>query len=439
MSRDTLTGSRIRERRVALGMKQAHLAGAAGISASYLNLIEHNRRRIGGKLLVQIADILKTEPAMLSEGAGATLIAALREAASAMPAVPSELDRVDEFTGRFPGWAQLLVECRARIAVLERSVETLSDRMTHDPQLAASLHEMLSTVTSIRSTASILAESGDIEREWQDRFHRNIHEDSARLADTSRALVTYLEATGEEASGTGVPQEEADAAIAAAGHHFPALEQGAPVLDVIGEVAGDLSAAATSLVTGWLDRYASDAAAISANRLVEAVDQHGLDVAMLAQVLGTDPARIMRRLAALPPDALPEPVGLAICDSSGVLTYRKPLESFAIPRFGAGCPLWPLYRALARPMVLLSTPVVQPGRESDGLWVDAFAVPVGPIVANRDPVVESHMLIRRVATIPDDPPLEVGITCRVCPRANCAVRREPSIVLGPGQDANNAI
>ena len=90
-------------------------------------------------------------------------------------------------------------------------------------------------------------------------------------------------------------------------------------------------------------------------------------------------------------------------------------------------------------MVLLSTPVVQPGRESDGLWVDAFAVPVGPIVANRDPVVESHMLIRRVATIPDDPPLEVGITCRVCPRANCAVRREPSIVLSPGQGANNAI
>ena len=52
MSRSTLTGSRIRERRQVLRMKQSDLASHAGISASYLNLIEHNRRRIGGKLLV---------------------------------------------------------------------------------------------------------------------------------------------------------------------------------------------------------------------------------------------------------------------------------------------------------------------------------------------------------------------------------------------------
>ena len=44
-----LTGGRIRERRIALGLRQAELAPRAGISASYLNLIEHNRRRIGGK------------------------------------------------------------------------------------------------------------------------------------------------------------------------------------------------------------------------------------------------------------------------------------------------------------------------------------------------------------------------------------------------------
>ncbi|WP_304951541.1 helix-turn-helix domain-containing protein, partial [Sulfitobacter sp.] len=50
--REGLTGSRIRERRVMAGLKQAELAQQSGISASYLNLIEHNRRRIGGKLLL---------------------------------------------------------------------------------------------------------------------------------------------------------------------------------------------------------------------------------------------------------------------------------------------------------------------------------------------------------------------------------------------------
>lgn len=431
MPRDTLTGSRIRERRIALGIKQAHLANAAEISASYLNLIEHNRRRIGGKLLLRIAAALDTEPTLLTEGAGATLMAGLREAASAMPQVAAELDRVDEFAGRFPGWAQLVTETRARIAALERSVETLSDRMTHDPQLAASLHEMLSTVTAIRSTASILAESGEIEREWQDRFHRNIFEDSGRLADTSRALVTYLEATGEAATGTGVPQEEADAAIAATGHHVPELEQGMAVPDVARQMTAGLSSAAASLLRGWLEQYAQDARALPLAQLREALGWHGVDISALSRDLGSDPARIMRRLAAMPADVLPESVGLAICDSSGVLTYRKPLEGFAIPRFGAGCPLWPLYRALSRPMALLSVPVVQPGQTEAHLWADAVAVPLGPIAVNRDPVLQAHMLIRsdrRARANPD--PLEVGVTCRVCPRMKCDGRREPSIVAG---------
>ena len=62
MTRDALTGSRIRERRVMAGQKQADLAKRIGISASYLNLIEHNRRRIGGKLLLNIAAALGVEP-----------------------------------------------------------------------------------------------------------------------------------------------------------------------------------------------------------------------------------------------------------------------------------------------------------------------------------------------------------------------------------------
>ena len=64
--REGLTGSRIRERRVMAGLKQAELAQQSGISASYLNLIEHNRRRIGGKLLLNIAHALGVEPQALT-------------------------------------------------------------------------------------------------------------------------------------------------------------------------------------------------------------------------------------------------------------------------------------------------------------------------------------------------------------------------------------
>ena len=41
-----------RERRKDLGLTQTELASRVGISVSYLNLIEHNRRSIGGRLLL---------------------------------------------------------------------------------------------------------------------------------------------------------------------------------------------------------------------------------------------------------------------------------------------------------------------------------------------------------------------------------------------------
>ncbi|HCE70509.1 MAG TPA: transcriptional regulator, partial [Ruegeria sp.] len=97
MARDTLTGSRIRERRLMIGLRQADLAREVDISASYLNLIEHNRRRIGGKLLVDIAAALSVEPSMLTEGAEAALLATLREAAADASPTGAEADRIDEF------------------------------------------------------------------------------------------------------------------------------------------------------------------------------------------------------------------------------------------------------------------------------------------------------------------------------------------------------
>jgi len=139
----------------------------------------------------------------------------------------------------------------------------------------------------------------------------------------------------------------------------------------------------------------------------------------------------MRRLAAMPPGALPDPVGLVICDASGVLTYARPVPSFPMPRVGAGCPVWPLYRALSRPHVILSQPLARAGRPGEGIWTDALAVPRDAVSVNRDPVLLGHMLIRPVPT--DAPPgagEEVGVTCRICPRTACRDRREPSVMVG---------
>ncbi|MEY5038598.1 MAG: hypothetical protein RL472_1704, partial [Pseudomonadota bacterium] len=105
MPLSALTGTRLRERRLALGLKQAELAQRVGISASYLNLIEHNRRRIADDLLTTMAQALDVPLATLQEGHAGQLVDGLRAAAAAVPGAAAEVERVEDLLGRFPGWS----------------------------------------------------------------------------------------------------------------------------------------------------------------------------------------------------------------------------------------------------------------------------------------------------------------------------------------------
>ncbi|AZV77790.1 XRE family transcriptional regulator [Parasedimentitalea marina] len=427
MARDTLTGSRIRERRLFLDLRQAALARQVGISASYLNLIEHNRRRIGGKLLVDIAKALGVEPSMLTEGAEVALISALREAAADSGKPVAELDHADEFAGRFPGWAEVLAGEHRRVASLERTVQVLSDRLTHDPDLAASLHEVLSTAAAIRSTASILAETGELEQEWRDRFHRNLNEDSRRLAESSKSLVNFLDQSNTGSVRRGVPQEEVEAFFTAYDYHFSALEQGQASPEDLVKGASELqSDTARSTALGALQQYRADAEKMPLAELARSLSR-GFDPAGLAAEFNCDLSQVLRRLAALPEDVLGQASGLVICDASGAVLLRKPIAGFALPRFGASCPLWPLYAALARPMVPVRRQVVQHGRHAVGFECLAVAWPQTPPDFDRDPVYRAVMLILPLAELPATP-LAVGSSCRVCAGQDCAARREPSIL-----------
>lgn len=428
MARDTLTGSRIRERRLILGIRQAELARKAGISASYLNLIEHNRRRIGGKLLVDLAQVLGVEPSMLTEGAEAALLAALREAAADAGAKVAELDRTDEFAGRFPGWAEVLASNHQRIARLERTVETLSDRLTHDPHLAASLHEVLSTAAAIRSTASILAETGELEPEWRDRFHNNLNEDSRRLAESSRALVNFLDESDSSAERRGMPQEEAEEFLLSNSYHFPELEQGRSNPKALVAAAPELvSDSARLIARGALEQYQKDALQIPLAEVAPIIQSQGVDPSALARRFDVPLPVVLRRLGVLPVDVLGQEAGLVVCDASGSILFRKPVAGFALPRFGASCPLWPIYTALQRPDVPLRRNVVQQGRSALGFECLAVAWNHVPSSFDRDPLYHAVMLILPRREVPPQAQ-PVGSSCRICPRQTCEARREPSIL-----------
>ena len=434
MAESSMIGSRIRERRVINGLKQSDLAKRAGISASYLNLIEHNRRRIGGKTLNKLAEVLGVAPGLLSEGAEATLIAALREAAARAETegrAGAEADRAEEFAGRFPGWARLMTDLARQRQELESTVKALTDRLAHDPQLAASLHEVISTVTAIRSTASILADTKSLEPEWQNRFHRNINEDSQRLAEGAEALVRYLEEAPDAQSEIMSPQDELHAFLEQHGFHFPMLEGagGSARIPSVVERSDLLETqAARSLARTVLEQYVRDVRRLPADVMVAAVAAHGTDPAAIATETETDMPTVFRRLAMMP-EAEVGHVGLVVCDGSGTLMLRKPALGFTMPRSAAACALWPLYQLLTQP----GAPVRMRLRQGEArVLALTVSEEVAPARFDRPALYRPHMLL-----LPDPgreaagAVREVGLNCQVCPLSGCEARREPSI-LGRG-------
>lgn len=423
MARTPLTGSRIRQRRLDVGMRQVALARAVGVSGSYLNLIEHNRRRIGGKLLQDIAETLGVDVDLLAEGGSARLLAALE----AIPA-PNSDEPVQELATRFPGWAERLVAQQNRIAELERLISGLNDRLTHDPVLSEKMHDVLSTVSAIRATSSILIETPDIAPDWRARFHTNIDTESRRLAETAAAMAAHFDQLGREDRGYATPLEAMQAYFEARGFVVTELEdQGAEVIEALLSEADEITTPeARNQLGTQLHIYAEIAARLPLDAFLTEAQSHAFDPAALARAFKTDIRTIFRRFAHLPtrPD-LPE-IGFVECDAAGGLLLRRPAPGFAMPRFGAACPLWPLFSALSQP----GRPLHARLTTALGRPFDAYALAeAGPVTDfGAQPVLTSTMLLIGQPDETSQDAISVGASCRVCSEISCPARRESSIL-----------
>jgi transcriptional regulator with XRE-family HTH domain len=410
-----LSGSKLRARRMALGLRQGDVARQIGVSASYLNLIEHNRRRVPDDILARLATLLDQPPETFADGGGGGILDDLRAVALAWPM--AELARVDEFAQRFPGWADAVLALHQRNMALDGAIAAVNDRMTHDPHLSATLHEVLSAVSSVRSTAGILIDTEDLEPEWQARFLRNLEQDTARLAKGADALVRYLDSGGQiELQGTATPQEEVEAWASAL--NWDIAEKPLP--------AG-LSTAARSMARALQETVQKDRAALPDAVLAASLAAHGPDPLAIATQSGAPPFTAFRRLAF----DVPKGLGLVVCDASGTLTLRRPIAGFSLPRFGAACPLWPLFTALARPMQPIEA-LVEFGPalpNAPRFLLRAFCMARHPSGFAGPELRQAMMLICPVPPdMPQRPTFGLGSTCRTCQREPCAARREPSIL-----------
>ncbi|MEM8755645.1 MAG: helix-turn-helix transcriptional regulator, partial [Pseudomonadota bacterium] len=201
------TGLRIREKRRELGVKQNALAARVGVSAAYLNLIESNKRGVGGALLAAIGKELGLTLDQLDGTAERRLRETLEEMARDPELAAPDLSEArpgatEEYIARYPAWARLTARLHGKWREATETAEAMSDRLSHDPALSAAVHAMLTEITALRSTSEILAEPDRPERPEMDaaqrrRFEQIMFEQSSRLAETGAALAAYFDEAAE--------------------------------------------------------------------------------------------------------------------------------------------------------------------------------------------------------------------------------------------------
>ena len=262
---ESILGTRIGERRRHLGVTQAEMARRIGISPSYLNLIERNKRRIAGTLLRRTAEELGLRVEDLDDASERRLAEALREIATlpVLDGLDVEDPKVPELIARFPGWARAVSALTRSERAAQNTARMLSDRLANDPFLGQAVHGMLSRVAAIRSAAEILTEFEDIDASERQSFHRIVRSEAEALTETGEALASYFDRAAETEERL-TPLDETEALFDARSNHFEELEAGQDLPETIDRIltsAGQIETeAARGRAAAQLDVYARDAA-----------------------------------------------------------------------------------------------------------------------------------------------------------------------------------
>lgn len=452
MSRNIL-GTRIRERRRALGLTQAALARRIGISASYLNLIERNKRRVSGDLLAAVAAELGLKAGELDGAAERRLHDELTAIARdpRLEELGIEADQAGELIGRYPGWARAV----GALARVERDqaalAQAFADRLTHDPYLGEAVHRMLTRIAAIRSTSEILETVTDIDPAQAGRFHAILSEEARALSDVGEALASYFDRASTDAREV-TPVDEVETFFLQNENRFPAIDaalagaepprsetarqglaemRAGPVVDrLIGEAPGLSTSRARARARAALLEYARDAIALPMARFAPLAAAQAYDLDALIAETGASPDIVCRRLTALPRGKECPRIGYVAANAAGALTALREIPGFHPIRHGTVCPLWTLCRAQQTPERALRQLASLPTGQLF-LFV-ARAAPTGPPGFGRalnhrtDMIVidagEADLTVYGAERSGEMPVEEVGPSCRVCPRKGCAHR-----------------
>ncbi len=455
MKKAMRVGGRLRRLRQERRLTQAQMARELGISASYLTLLESNQRPVTVRILLKLVERFQVDLKEFAADTDQRLSLELMEAFSdpifesaevkatdvqdlvaTLPAVGRAiLDLYGGYRRHLPagvdGAGDDAAEAPPVTIPSEEVTEFIQHRLNYFPELEAvaerlwaehglaihTLHQGLTAILRDRYSVEVevrTAEQMKGRSRHYDRLSRRL-EISEMLPAPSRLFQIAHQ-------------------VAYLGNH--------DLIDRLEAEGNFTSAEAKALMRTALANYFAAAVLMPYQLFRDAARSVRYDVDVLKNRFGVSFEQICHRLTTLRrPGAEGVPFHFIRVDIAGNISKRFSASGIHIARFGAACPRWNVYDAFATPGMLRT----QLSRMPDGSTYFCIARTTGRTTAFSGGGLPHRVGQRSLGLGCDvrhaseivyadglnlaDPQLitPIGVSCRTCPRTDCAERAMPSL------------
>ena len=463
MSVKALLGNKVRRLRRARGLSQSELAERLGVSPSYLNLIEHNRRSVTVPMLLKLAEVLGADLASFGPHEEARLLAELTEVFSdgffedhelkapdlrdLVTAAPSAGQAVLDL---YRAYRQARDDARALAARLSEDAQWGGGRASPEEEVSEFIQQHDNHFPELESQAESLARgaslaSADIEVRLLDHL-RKVHKVS-------------VEVVGSDATGGVVRRYDPERrrlllseVLPPRSRHFQLAHQVAligcrPALDAYVSRGKFSTDDARSLARVALANYFAGAVLMPYAAFLAAARAMRYDIELLGHRFRTSFEQVCHRLTTLQrPEARGVPFHFLRVDIAGNISKRFTASGFRFSRYGGSCPRWNVFAAFMSPGFIRTQLSRMPDgttffciartvrKEGGGFQVSQtrFAIGLGCEIGHARELVyaDGIDLENLEAAVP------IGTACRLCERTDCRQRAFPPLMQSLGVDEN---
>lgn len=442
-------GGKIRRLRRQRNMNQSDLASALGISASYLNLIEHNRRNVTVPLLLKIAGYFGLEITDLSESDEVRLANDLMECFGDDIFADSDITNMDvrDVASSNPTIAKAMLHLYDTLQNMKKNQsatgsgqpekvvtkglasEPVSDFLqansNYFPPLEAAAERIRSDAEGagddlFSGLTAFLNNSFDVRTlitGLPDRISRRYDPETRKL-EIAQTLSTE----------SRIFQIACQTALLSAGQDIDSLidtgQFATPDAEILAKTA--------------LASYCAAAILMPYGRFLSAAQNVRYDIDLLSQQFDVSFEQICHRLTSLQkPGAKGLPFHMVRSDIAGNISKRFSLSGIHIPRHSGACPRWNVYTAFLQPghinvqisempdrkrYFCIARTIVK-GEHRYGAQQRYLSIGLGVEMSYASQMVYSDgiQLNDERNVVP------IGVSCRVCPRLECSNRAFPPV------------